>query len=28
LKLRHDGEEVAKRLDMEAILKRHLVPFL
>jgi|GEM_PF-340190 len=28
LRLRHEGEEVAKRLEMQAILKRHLDPFL
>ena len=28
LELRHEGKEVAKRLDMQAILKRHLAPFL
>ncbi len=26
LRLRHEGEEVARRLDMQAILKRHLAP--
>ncbi len=26
LRLRHEGEEVARRLDMQAILKRHLRP--
>jgi len=26
MKLRHEGEEVARRLDMQAILKRHLRP--